>query len=139
MTRTLRRLGRLGLLGLVWFTVAGKSPGWERPPVRINTHVEFQMEFKVGPQPLRPTAPWYAYFPVDPRTLPSGQTSPYPPWPSQFPPPAPKDGLAPAADLGGTGATLVSYVSQYSIPYRPLSFPTATYQAEAPSYWYRNP
>src|SRR4051794_14323642 len=140
---------RLGLLGLAWCLAAGSSPAWERPPIKIDTRIEFQFDVRLGPDFRRPTAPWYAYFPCDPRTLPSPQLSPYPSWPGPLPPPgAPgAPGMLPPIPnhvqrplpapnpLRQTQAAAWPLSSGYAAPVQPVGY----VPAQAPSYWYRNP
>ena len=89
MKGLMSRLGWLGLLGLGWLFANSEARAWERPPVKVNTVFQFRVEVHCGPEAIRPAAPWYTYFPADPRLMPSPQLSPYPPWPAQFPPAGP--------------------------------------------------
>ena len=76
------------ILGLAWLFGTGESQAWDNPLVKVsNVRINFHVELSTTPDPLRPTAPWYTYFPADPRLMPSPQPSPYPPWPAPFPPP----------------------------------------------------
>jgi hypothetical protein len=131
-----RRIWWLGVLGLVWLSAAGVGPAWERP--RVNTEFNFKFEVTVGPEQLRPTAPWYTYFPADPRLLPSPQYSPYPSWPRQFPPPAPPvDAPKQSRDSTDRGGPMLT---QYrTVPYSNWSSiqPVSYVPAQAPSYWYQ--
>jgi hypothetical protein len=144
MKRMIFCLGRLGLLGLVWMVATHAGQAWERPPVKINTKIEFQFDVKVGPDFRRPTAPWYAYFPVDPRMLPSAQTTPYPPWPTPFPPPASPPAAAREAprQVQGMGTASDAPLSQvwYHQNVSGMNLqPVGYLPTQAPSYWYRNP
>lgn len=134
-------LGWLGF-GLVCWVGLGEGQAWERPPVKVNTQFQFRVEVKVGPEVGRPTAPWYAYFPADPRLLPSPQLSPYPPWPAPFPPPGPpfdasKEAQKSTRDTNVTpGPMLTQHQPAYAYgsTFQPVGFvPT-----QAPSYWYQN-
>ena len=49
MTRTISRRFWLALLGLVWLGLAGEGQAWERPPVKVKTVFQFDIEVKVGP------------------------------------------------------------------------------------------
>src|SRR5438552_18891360 len=122
----------LGVLGLLSFGVIMPGAAWGDPPGLRNTrvHVNFHVQMSTLPRVPPPTAPWYAYFPADPRILPSPQVSPYPSWPMQFPPVAPpptKMGATP-----GVGPMLTRNWSAYdgvqAVGYVP---------AQAPSYWYQ--
>jgi hypothetical protein len=133
---TIRRCG-LALIGVLCLTSAGQAQIWQRPPIKVNTVFDFRVDVSVGPQIQRPTAPWYAYFPADPNMQPSPQATPFPPWPMQFPPPAPPaDALQKqnAQTQRATGPMQTSYGSAYSTyPVQPVGFvPT-----QAPSYWYQ--
>lgn len=141
MIRLNTRQWWLGLIGLVWIAT-GNGHAWERPPVKLNTKIEFHFDVKVGPDFRRPTAPWYAYFPVDPRMSPSPQTSPYPPWPVPFPPPGPPPTAAKEAQhLNANMAvprdpmTSQLWPSQSS-PGTNLQ-PVGFVPAQVPSYWYQ--
>ena len=131
----------LGLLGLVCFAATGKAQVWERPPVKINTKIEFHFDVKVGPDFRRPTAPWYAYFPVDPRMASSPQTSPYPPWPTPFPPVGPpptaaKEPQRLSANRAVPNDTLSQlWLSQSS--HGTSLQPVGYVPAQVPSYWYQ--
>jgi len=140
MIRSMTCRGWLGYFGLVCLSLTGNAQAWERPPVRVNTKVEFHFDVKVGPDFRRPTAPWYAYFPVDPRLSPSPQTSPYPPWlasipPASLPPVAAKDTQRPSANM----VVPITALSQpwlspgsHGTNLQPVSYvPT-----QVPSYWY---
>lgn len=138
MIRT-SRLWWLGMLGLFCFGVAA-AQAWERPPLRVHTQFHFQVEVKSGPTWQRPTAPWYAYFPTDARMTPSLQTSPYPPWPAQFPPPGPpptsKDVQKQSGSASVQGPMLVQHWPNYyanGFAVQPVGF----VPAQAPSYWYQ--
>jgi hypothetical protein len=143
MTRSISRYLWLGLLGLIWFAVPGEGQAWDRPPVKVNTQFQFRIEVKVGPQYQRPTAPWYAYFPADPRLMPTPQATPFPPWPAQFPPPMmPPAGLSrdaqgqPGPANGPQGPMLSQYwpgQATYGANVQPVGYTPA----QVPSYWYQ--
>jgi hypothetical protein len=144
MKRSLSCLWRIGFLGLVCIVMTAKGQAWERPPVKIDTHWEFSVNVKYGPDTRRPVAPWYAYFPVDPRMTPSAQTTPYPPWPATFPPQAsppivPKEAPRQAFDGNAPRDTQASYVWPNQTAYGMNVQPVGYVPAQAPSYWYRNP
>ncbi len=133
----------LGLLGLVWLGIAGPSHAQmpPRPPLKVNTKLEFKVEVRVAPDVGRPTAPWYAYFPADPRLMPSMQTTPYPPWPMQFPPQGPPSDFPKAAPKkSGASASPGPMLTQYWPNYHAYGSslqPVGFVPAQAPSYWYR--
>ena len=89
MIRSIARLWWFGLLGLAWASMSAESQAWDNPFVKVsNVRINFHVEMSTTPKCPPPTAPWYAYFPADPRLMASPQMSPYPPWPLQFPPAA---------------------------------------------------
>ena len=139
MLRMILRCAWVGLPALLWWMSPTAAEAWERPPLKINTKWEFQVEVKVGPDFRRPTAPWYAYFPADPRMLPSPQASPYPSWPMQFPPrgvpAAPSQAQSPALPRDTQTAQVGSNQNANGMNVQPVGF----VPARAPSYWYRNP
>lgn len=115
------------VLGLTWLAATSQADAWQRPPVKVITKFDFQVEVKVGPQFARPTAPWYAYFPADAPTMPLMQTTPYPTWPQTFPPAAPQKSAAPA-----TGPNLArQWPNYYGANVQPVGY------LQAPSYWYQ--
>jgi hypothetical protein len=132
----------LGLLGLVWLGSVGQAQAWERPPMKVQTKFEFRVEVQMAPQINRPTAPWYAYFPADPRLMPSMQTTPYPPWPAQFPPQGPPSDFpndAPKRTQGApasSGPMLTQHWPSYQA-YGTNLQPVGYVPAQAPSYWYQ--
>ena len=141
MNRWLPRLGWLGFLGLAWLSAIGGAQAWERPPVKVDTKFDFRVEVHVGPQIGRPTAPWYAYFPADPRMMPSPQLSPYPPWPAQFPPAGPpSDALKDAQRMRSSNVTPGPMQMQWSnqFAYGSNLQPVGYVPMQAPSYWYQN-
>ena len=133
-------LWRVGLLGLVWFVMTQEGHAWERPPVKIKTHIEFHVEYRIGPDIRRPTAPWYAYFPVDPRVVPSQQLTPYPPWPVPFPPLAvPKQAMTRTPNADVRPDARVSQLWDNQRPYGTTFQPVGYFSTQAPTYWYHNP
>ena len=131
----------LALSGLIWLLAISNAQAWERPPLKVNTTFQFKVEVTSIPQIPRPTAPWYAYFPADPRLAPSMQASPYPPWPGQFPPrgpafdfpkAAPKQGVGPAAPAPMITQNWPTYYS-FGSSVQPVGY----VPAQAPSYWYQ--
>lgn len=69
------------------------------PPVKIDAG--FKAWFKIyTPQKMhmKNLAPWYTYFPYDPRLMAPPQASVYPTWPQPFPPVAPQGPAAPGQD-----------------------------------------
>ncbi len=138
MIRSISRRWWLGILGLIWLGATSPAQAWERPPVKLDTKFEFRVEVKVGPQYQRPTAPWYAYFPADARTIQPMQTSPYPPWPMPFPP----QGPPPASQKSSSSAPLPSgpMLTQHWPNYYTYGSnvqPVGYVPAQAPSYWYQ--
>jgi hypothetical protein len=130
-----------GLAGLVWLVMFAQGQAWERPPIKFKTEFKFHVEMKVGPEIKKPTAPWYAYFPADPRLISSPQTSPYPPWPQQFPPTSPPTD---AKDLKRLSAEYASapmpMMTPWASPYAYGSAlqPVGYVPVHAPNYWYQN-
>lgn len=111
------------------------------PPVKVNTVFDFRVEFKVGPDIQRPTAPWYAYFPADPRMSPSLQSSPYPPWPQQFPPPGPpsdaKDALKKLSAESVPSGPMPWMHWPHHHARGPILQPVGYSPQLVPSYWYQ--
>ena len=130
----------LGLAGLVWLVMFAEGQAWERPPIRFKTEFKFHVEMKVGPEIKKPTAPWYAYFPADPRMIPSPQTSPYPPWPQQFPPTGPstdsKDLKRLSAENVASGPMPMMTPWPGAYAYGSTLQPVG--HMPAPTYWYQN-
>ena len=142
MIRSISRHWWFGLLGLVWLGAAGEGQAWERPPVKVNTKFEFRIDVKVGPQIQPPTAPWYSYFPADPRLMPSMQATPYPTWPMQFPPQGPPANPMRDAPMRSDAATVPSgpMLTQHWPNYYPYGSslqPVGYVPAQTPSYWYQ--
>ena len=144
MNGVITRRWWIGLVGLAWLGIAGQShgQGWTRPPLKVNTNFQFKVEISTIPQVAKPTAPWYAYFPSDPRLVPSLQSTPYPPWPAPFPPPNPsfdfkKDGPKKAeVTPSPSGPRLTQYWPSYNALSTSLQ-PVGFVPAQAPSYWYQ--
>jgi hypothetical protein len=137
MIGLISRRGWLGLLGLVWLGMIGQGQAWERPPLKIHTQFQFKVEVTTQPQGPRPTAPWYAYFPADPRLVPRPQTTPYPPWPMQFPPPGPPSDLQKRSQNAPVpGPMLTQHWPNY-YAYTSNVQPVGYTPAQAPSYWYQ--
>ena len=143
MIRSITRLSWLGLLGIVWIGMTQQGQAWENPLVKVSsTRINFHMEFSTTPAVPRPTAPWYAYFPADPRMVQPMQATPYPPWPVQFPPPGP-----PADAFKG----VQKQSGALNVPQGPMQTqhwpgyytygsnlqPVGYVPAQAPSYWYQ--
>src|SRR5476649_835591 len=101
MIRSISRLSWFGLLGVVWLGAIGEGQAWERPPIKVNTKFEFRVDVKVGPVIQPPTAPWYSYFPADPRLMTSMQATPFPPWPMPYPPSNPMKDAPKRSDASG--------------------------------------
>jgi len=130
----------LGMLGLAWLAAAGVGQAWERP--RVNTEFKFRFEVTVGPEQIRPTAPWYTYFPADPRMLPSPSLTPYPPWPRQFPPlgtpaDAPKAAQNPTRDNNIPNGPMLTQYRTVPFGYGSSIQPVSYVPTQAPSYWYQ--
>ena len=143
MNRLMPRLGWLGFLGLAWFGLIGEGQAQQRPPVKVNTTFQFRVEVNVGPEIGRPTAPWYAYFPADPRLAPSPQLSPYPPWPTQFPPVGPpsdalKDAQKQLRDSTVPPGPMLTQQWSNPLAYGSNLQPVGYVPMQAPSYWYQN-
>src|ERR1019366_5645599 len=137
MIRMISRRGCFAVLGLIWVGVTGEGQAWERPPVKVITEFRFDIEVKVGPDGSRPTMPWYAYFPADPRIMPSPQASPFPPFPVAFPPQAyPQAALKQMlrANVPQGSMQTQYWPSQYVNPSNVQ--PVGYAPAQAPSYWY---
>ena len=131
MLQSISRRWWLGILGLVSLGLMTPRDAWGDPPNFRNTRVRvnFNVEMSTLPSVPPPSAPWYAYFPADPRIMPSPQLSPYPSWPMQFPPVAPpmKMGTGPVAGPMVT-RNGYAYDGVQAVGYVP---------AQAPSYWYQ--
>ncbi len=143
MKALMSRLGWLGLAGLAVLIVASDGQAWERPPVNVITKFDFRVEVNVGPEIGRPTAPWYAYFPADPRLMPSPQVSPYPPWPAPFPPAGPPSDALKGVQNNARGLNVpvgLPLTQQWSTPFAYGSSlqPVGYVPMQAPSYWYQN-
>lgn len=112
------RAVRTSLLGLaVGLLLPQVSFAWPMTlgPMPIRADFVCRFDVRTGPTALGVNAPWYTYFPYDPHLMAQPQTSPYPPWPSQYfqaPPPA-GFGQMPGPSIQPTG-----------------------YPAQVPSYWY---
>jgi hypothetical protein len=131
----------LGLASLVCLIAISEARAWERPPLKIYTNFDFRVEVTTIPQIPRPTAPWYTYFPADPRLAPSMQTSPYPPWPGQFPPPGPAYDFPQGAPKQGMNPTpRAPMITQHWPTHYTFGSsvqPVGYVPAQAPSYWYQ--
>jgi hypothetical protein len=120
---------------LSWLGLAGQGQAWD-PFVKVsNVRVNFHVEMNTTPTVPRPTAPWYAYFPSDPRMMPAMQTSPYPSWPVPFPPPGAMDKRSSNANFP-PGPMVTQHWPNY---YQNASAvqPVGYSPASAPSYWYQ--
>jgi hypothetical protein len=141
MIRLISRRWWFGILGLAWLASTGVGQAWEHP--HVNTEFKFRFEVTVGPEQVRPTAPWYTYFPADPRLMPAPSLTPYPSWPRQFPPlgpPADKLKAAQNAPRDSNNPPSGPMLTQYrTIPYAYGSSiqPVSYVPAQAPSYWYQ--
>jgi hypothetical protein len=123
-----------GLFGLLSFAATAQA----QAPAFWNVKINFSVEVKNPPPAVRPGAPWYMYFPVDPHLMKSPQVTPYPPFPGQFPP-------APPSFDGQTNAPKQAYappgpmVTQFGAPAMnraPTLQPVGFLPSQAPSYWY---
>jgi hypothetical protein len=139
MTSTLTRRWWLGLLGFVWIGMSGQAhaQGWQNPPIKVDTVFQFKIDVKFGPEVKRPTSPWYAYFPADPRMTHVMQTSPYPTWPMQFPPTAPPAdaGRDPLKKLSAEAPMMPQWPTYQASA--PSVQPIGYVPNQAPSYWYQ--
>jgi hypothetical protein len=123
----------IGLLGLIWLGMTNEGQAQVK---NCKVKVNFNIEVNTTPTGPRPTAPWYAYFPADPRIMPSPQLSPFPPFPMPFPPPpqvAPKKAESATAP---TGPALTQYWPTYQ-NYSPGLQAVGYVPYQAPSYWYQ--
>jgi len=143
MIRSISRRWWIGLLGLAWFGMTAEGQAWDNPLVKVrNVRFHFQCEVSTTPTAPPPIAPWYAYFPADPRMVPPPQASPYPPWPMQFPPPGPpadsfKDApKRPGAENVPQGPRLTQHWSSHYAQESNLQ-PIGYLLPQAPSYWYQ--
>jgi hypothetical protein len=128
---------RFLLIGLMWLAVSKSGQAWERPPVKVNTQFQFHIEVKVGPQFPQPSAPWYSYFPADARMTPPLQSSPYPTWPTAFPPPAPStDKALQGRAVAAPGPMLTQQWPTYYTQASNIQ-PAGFVPAQVPSYWYQ--
>ena len=135
MFYSISRRGLLVLVALAWFSTSGSvqadPPAMKISNVRINFHVEMSTLPTVPP----PTAPWYAYFPADPRRLPAPNATPYPSWPMQFPPAVGPQMKSNSANVA-PGPMLTQYWPSYYQSGSNLQ-PVGYTPPQAPSYWYR--
>jgi hypothetical protein len=138
MIQSISRRWWLGLVAMAWLSAIGVGQAWERP--RVNTEFKFKFEVTVGPEQIRPSAPWYMFFPADPRMMPSQQVTPYPSWPGQFPPAAQpfdkgvqKQSFAPRVPSGPMLTQYQNIPYGYSTNVLPVSYTPA----QVPSYWYQ--
>ena len=83
----MKKLLWIGLLAVAALA-PDRAAAWDYPPWKVRGGVNVYLKVQLGAANL-PLAPWYTYFPADPRLVPSPQLSPYPPWPTQFPPVSP--------------------------------------------------
>jgi hypothetical protein len=134
MFRSISRQWWLGLLGLMWLGMTGEG----QAQVRISTwRVNFNIEVTSTPTAPRPGAPWYAYFPADPRIMPSPHVSPYPPWPMPFQGPPPRE--LPKQSNSATVPT-GPMLTQHWPSHRAFGSDLQAVgyvPAQAPSYWYQ--
>ena len=139
MSKLTIRLTWFGLLGFAWLGILSHGQAWEHPNVKVDTVFKFRVDINVGPQIKRPTAPWYAYFPADPNINPNMQSTPFPPWPGQFPPSMP-----PADAMKKASAQSYPQSGPMQTSYWPTGYaygsnlqPVGYAPNQAPSYWYR--
>jgi hypothetical protein len=130
MFHSIFRHAWLPILGLIWF--GSTAPLQAQHPTRIrDLRVSFNIEVSSLPTTPQPTAPWYAYFPADPRLMPGPQVTPFPPFPMPFPP---KDAPKPA---GAAPAPRGPNLTQYWPNYYPYASPSVQTVSYVPSYWYQ--
>jgi len=56
------------------------------PPVDVDFVFRFNVRVGDNGKQMKNAAPWYSYFPYDPRLQSQAPGSPFPHWPTQFPP-----------------------------------------------------
>lgn len=134
MNRIISRLG-IALFGFIALGMLSPAHAWERPPVKVNTVFQFDIEVKVGPDPSRPTMPWYLYFPADARMTPPMQMTPFPPFPQRYPP---QPGALPAPQklLRFSNMQPGPQMTQMWPTYNTGLQPVGYVPVQAPSYWY---
>jgi hypothetical protein len=93
-------------------------------PFKVTWNFQFDIHATACPQP---TAPWWAYFPVDNHQMTPASGPTFPNWPAQFPP-----NVHPtSAPVAAPAAPNMVYVPA-PLPVQPVGY----YQAPPPSYWY---
>jgi hypothetical protein len=122
----LRTLG-LALAGCLW---AASTRAGDDMPVKID--FVFRFDVKCGPSVFVPPdlAPWYMWFPNQPLPpLQAAQTSPYPNWPSTWPP----SNQGHAAPRNYSMTSQAPFGGNLTSPGFQQAGPVAM---QAPSYWY---
>lgn len=107
------------LAAVAAFAFAPEAPAGDDLPVKVD--FVFRFNVRVGPSVMVPAdlPPWHAWFPYDPNmNLHAPQTSPYPHWPSPFPP-------------AGAAARPGAMTYQPAAPVQRVGYPSSV-----PSYWY---
>ena len=107
------------------------------PPVDVDFVFRFNVRVGDNGKQMKNAAPWYSYFPYDPRLQSQQPGSPFPHWPQQFPPAEQNNAgqnqsmqsaqPAPGMVWNGAPNQLPSYPNLQLVAY-PFG--------QAPSYWY---
>ena len=121
----LRRLCLTALAVTLWAAARAEATS----PCKINFTLRFDIETPEDDL-YRNLAPWYTYFPYDPRSQHHHAPPPYPSWPATWPPaptPVPTSRPTPTPINAPRGWQTVSH--QYAVP--------VSYQYAVPYYWYQ--
>ena len=136
MIQSFSRRWWLALVAMAWLPAVGFGQPQGMP--RVNTEFKFKFEVTVGPEQIRPSNPWWMYFPADPRLMPSQQVTPYPAWPQQFPPAGQPFDKGVQRQSRGTTVPSGPMLTQYpSYGYSTNVLPVSYTPAQVPSYWYQ--
>jgi hypothetical protein len=146
MIRTVLRHSWLGCVALAWLLSPHAASAWGFStgcPIPVSSKIQCQWQFDVMAGPaafVRPTGPWYSYFPMDSNLIAQPRATAYPNWPSQFPPVAPAPAQVPMPmpmpmpmgqpmpPMGYYTPTAVPYAYSYGV------YPVNYYAA--PGNWY---
>jgi hypothetical protein len=109
------------------------------PPVDVDFVFRFNVRVRDDGAQMKNTAPWYSYFPYDPRLQSQQPGSPFPHWPQQFPP-AEQNAAPQGQSMRPTQANPGLVWNGNTNQYPSYSYPNLQLVAypfgQAPSYWY---